>query len=239
MSAVGTRADPAGVSQWLLEARDAVTGSLVPTFGTAGVLLLDRVVGSDAEAPITAQSDGTFLFVLGRLADEFRVEKRSATDGTLDAGFADAGVLHLLWLAAAADIAVHGGEFYVLGLSPEGDSSVVKLHAGDGMPEWIGFSVIDEPWCVTVDASGVYIGGGRLGEMHLERWALDGTPVWARTFGLDLAPTAITSIAVEPGGTWVHSAGYHTRGGHRDWYYDRRYIPDGFYYIYSPGEPIE
>lgn len=236
---VGTRTDPAGDSRWRLEAREAATGSLVSTFGTAGVLLLDRAVGSDVETPITAHSDGTSLFVLGRIGDDYRVEKRSATTGALDAAFADAGVLYVTWVEEAVDLAVHGGRLYVLGRTAVGDSSAVRLRGSDGLPEWIGFSVMDVPGCIAVDDTGVYLGGGRVSEMHLERWALDGTPLWARTYGLELAPTALTGIAIQPGGRWVHSVGYHTRDGHRDWYYDRRWIPDGFYYLHSPGEPLE
>ena len=97
-----------------------------------------------------------------------------------------------------------------------------------------------EPDAADADVdTGVYVGGGRSSEMHLERWGLDGTPLWARTYGLELSPTALTDLAIEPGARWVHAVGYHTRGGHRDWYCDRRYIPDGFYYVYSPGDPIE
>jgi len=160
------------------------------------------------------------------------VEKRSATDGTLDPAFADAGVLELAWLSRAADIDVHDGGLYVLGTILAGDTTVTRLASGDAMPDWIGFSTMDEPWCVTVDATGVFLGGGRDREMHLERWALDGSPIYARTFGADLLlpPAVLTDIAIEPGGNWVHSVGYHTRDGHRDWYYDRRALPDGLLY---------
>ena len=114
---------------------------------------------------------------------------------------------------------------------------MASLSAADGMPNWIGFSVMDAPWCISADATGIFIGGARIPETHLEKRGLDGTPRWAQTFGLDLAPAAVTDIALEPGGVWVHSVGCHARNGHRGWNYDRRYAPDGFTYIPGGGVP--
>ncbi len=85
----------AGDRQWRVERRNFNDGSLVASFGTAGTLVSNPSVGSDA--PLTVLSDGVILYVGGSDSMQgdlqWRVEARRLSDGSYDTGFGMGGVL--------------------------------------------------------------------------------------------------------------------------------------------------
>lgn len=236
---IGQRTTPEGDSAWLLEARDAFTGAPSASFGAAGRIVLDRVSGAALEAPLAAQNDGTSLYVLGAIDGVYHIEKRSVVDGALVSGFGAGGVVELSSYTSVADLALRDGSIFIVGVEP-GGSTLEQFDAVDGTPGWVRGTLMDDPRCVVTTDHGLYIGGSRDGAMHLERWDLDGAPRWVRTAEADRAPAGIGAIAFEEGSFWIHSAGHQTWGiGNRDWYYDRRYIEDGFRHTHAAGEPPE
>ncbi len=75
---------------WRLEKRSLVDGSLVPTFGSGGVLAFTPSTKGDSPADIAVADDG--LYLIGTINQEkSRIEKRSKTDGSLIASFGNAG----------------------------------------------------------------------------------------------------------------------------------------------------
>jgi hypothetical protein len=237
--ATGTRVDPGGNASWWIARREAETGALAAAFGTAGVVEVDRATGSIEEASITMRLDGGSLYVLVREGAAYRIERRSAIDGSLVAAFGTAGVLVLgAPYVGVADFDALGGTLYVVGAG-SGETVVSEVDGSDGSMGWQWTTVMDDPRVIHASASGLFFGGSRGGAMHLERWRIDGSPVWARTFEYGLA-SAVTGIVMQEGTDWVHSVAYETdAAGERNWYYDRRHVPDGFTYTNGQGAPLE
>ena len=90
---VGHEGGPSG-SKWRIEKRSTVDGVLTPTFGVGGVVL-PNLPGSDHSAKaITFYA--TWLYVVGShdstaANPQWRIEKRSRTDGSLDPSFTGGG----------------------------------------------------------------------------------------------------------------------------------------------------
>ncbi len=81
--------------QWRIEKRSLTDGSLVPGFGTGGVVTSDPSTGTDVAVSIAM--DSTAMYVVGYDYspgnDQWRIEKRSLTDGSLVTGFGTGGVV--------------------------------------------------------------------------------------------------------------------------------------------------
>jgi hypothetical protein len=93
---VGGRDAGGSSTQWRLEKRDASDGSLVPAFGGTGVVTSDP--GASADTLATFVVDGSLLYLGGSMAEVFgdtawRIERRDATDGSLDPTFGVGGAL--------------------------------------------------------------------------------------------------------------------------------------------------
>ena len=84
-----------GNLQWRIEKRSLTDGSLVSGFGTGGVVTVNPSTGSDAAQGIAI--DSTAMYVVGYDSspgnDQWRIEKRSLTDGSLVSGFGTGGVV--------------------------------------------------------------------------------------------------------------------------------------------------
>jgi hypothetical protein len=181
------------------------------------------------------------LYVLGqRIAaqgDEMDASQLLAASGTLVNAFADAGVLELPCLTRAKDISLHEGALYILG-DDTGTAILARHEALTGALVWARTSVMDAAGAVTAAASGVYIGGSRGAAWEIERWALDGTPIWAQTYNRDKSPSGVRALAV--GSTyWLYATGDYQYGANHDQYYESRAIADGLLHLAGPTAPPE
>jgi hypothetical protein len=83
-------------TRWALTKRDKSTGALVASFGTAGKVVSDPTTGEDFPRALLADGGSLYLggseFVIGTDA-QWRLEKRNADTGALDAAFGTAGVV--------------------------------------------------------------------------------------------------------------------------------------------------
>lgn len=234
---VGSRSGLDGDPSWYIEKLDATTGTPPAAFGDAGVLLVSHAGGTIPEQATRALSDSTSLYLLGHVGTTWRIERRAASNGALVATFGGGGVLELPCLTRAEDFALHDGALYVIG---EGSAAtIVSRHdATTGALAWAHTSVMDVAGAVAAAASGLFIGGSRAGAWHVERWALDGTPIWAQTFNRDKAPSCARALVIGPD-HWVYAAGDHSMNGDHDFYYERRAITDGLLHIGGPAAPPE
>jgi len=96
MYVVGSDGSPEGWnSQWRIEKRSSIDGSLVAGFGTGGVITGNSSTGSSAASNIAI--DSTAMYVVGSDRSpgnaQWRIEKRSLTDGSLVPGFGTGGVV--------------------------------------------------------------------------------------------------------------------------------------------------
>jgi hypothetical protein len=119
MYVVGSDYSP-GSQQWRIEARDLVDGSLVPGFGTGGVVTSNPSTGSDRVYGIAI--DSTAMYVVGSDYspgnNQWRIEKRSLADGSLVLGFGVGGVVTSNSSRSsdrALDIAIDSSAMYVVG----------------------------------------------------------------------------------------------------------------------------
>jgi hypothetical protein len=84
-----------GNYQWRIEKRSLTDGSLLPGFGTGGVVTSNPGTGHDVARSIAI--DSTAMYVVGDDGNfgitQWRIEKRSLTDGSLVTGFGTGGVV--------------------------------------------------------------------------------------------------------------------------------------------------
>ena len=118
--------------QWRIEKRGLTDGSLVAGFGTGGVVTSNP--GADCEVQLGIAIDSTAMYVVGVDNSpgnlQWRIEKRSLTDGSLAAGFGTGGVVTSnpsTGFDGAMGIAVDSTVMYVVGF----DES-----ASPGNPQW-------------------------------------------------------------------------------------------------------
>jgi hypothetical protein len=110
-----------GNAQWQIEKRSLTDGSLIPGFGTGGVVTSDPSTGRDVANSIAI--DSTAMYVVGRDEspgnDQWRIEKRSLTDGSPVPGFGAGGIVtsdpSTSW-DQAQGIAIDSNAMYVIGL---------------------------------------------------------------------------------------------------------------------------
>jgi hypothetical protein len=111
-------------SQWRIEKRDIVTGTLVTAFGTNGVITSNPSGNSDV--PYSVQVDDNYIYIVGYDNapgnDEWRIEKRDKTTGALVTAFGLNGVItsnpsansDIAYKIVGADYAFVD-EFYIIG----------------------------------------------------------------------------------------------------------------------------
>jgi hypothetical protein len=119
-----------GNYQWRIEKRSLTDGSLLPGFGTGGVVTSNPGTGHDVARSIAIDStamyvvgdDGNFGITQWRIG---RIEKRSLTDGSLVPGFGTSGVVtsnHSAGYDVAHGIAIDSTAMYVIGCDSGCDS---------------------------------------------------------------------------------------------------------------------
>ncbi len=97
---VGYEQNPgmAGDVQWRVEKRSLSNGSLIGTFGTGGVVTENPSIGDDEAAAVAVDSSGLYVVGYeqspGMAGDvQWRIEKRSLSNGALIATFGAGGVV--------------------------------------------------------------------------------------------------------------------------------------------------
>ena len=87
-----------GYPQWRIEKRDKTTGALVTGFGSAGVVNSNPSPPSSSGTVWYIIADDNYLYVAGVDMvpgnEQWRIEKRDKTTGTLVAGFGSAGIVN-------------------------------------------------------------------------------------------------------------------------------------------------
>ena len=118
---VGHDSSP-GNYQWRIEKRSLASGALVAGFGTGGVVTSNPSVGDDY-AFFGIAIDSTYMYVVGGDYShgnyQWRIEKRSLSDGALAAGFGAGGVVTIdpsLGVDIAYAIAIDSTYMYVVGI---------------------------------------------------------------------------------------------------------------------------
>jgi len=129
MYVVGYDSSP-GNPQWRIEKRSLTDGSLVPAFGTAGVVTYNPSTGSDVAIGIAIDSNA--MYVVGYDSStgnwQWRIEKRSLTDGSLVPAFGTAGVV--TYNPSTGDDGAHGIAIDSTAMYVVGDDS------SPGNPQW-------------------------------------------------------------------------------------------------------
>jgi len=119
MYVVGYDGSP-GNYQWRIEKRSLADGSLVPGFGTGGIVTSNPSTATDYARDIAV--DSTAMYVVGYDEspgnDQWRIEKRSLADGSLVSGFGVGGVVTnnpSTGADVAFSIAIDSTAMYVVG----------------------------------------------------------------------------------------------------------------------------
>jgi len=237
------------------------SGALVPSFGTDGVIISNNSVGIDFAAAIAI--DSTAMYVVGYDESpgnfQWRIEKRSLTDGSLVPGFGTGGVVtsnSSTGIDMAWDIAIDSTAMYVVGsdsslgnaqwriekrsltsgnLDPEfGTGGVVTINPGSGS---------DHARAIAIDSTSIYVAGDdsslgnaqwRIEKRSLASGNLDpefGTSGVATSnpgSGTDMAQ----AIAIDS--TAIYVVGYDSSPGNNQWRIEKRSLTDG-YLVYEFG----
>jgi hypothetical protein len=177
MYVVGVDESP-GNQEWRIEKRSLVDGSLVQEFGTGGIVTSDSSTGDDAALAIAI--DSTAMYVVGyenpgHLDKEWRIEKRSLTDGSLVHGFGTGGVITGNYSAygdTARGIAIDSTAMYVVGVDESPGNQewrIEKRSLADGslVQEFgIGGVVTSNPstgddaaYGIAIDSAAMYVVG--------------------------------------------------------------------------------
>jgi ethanolamine utilization microcompartment shell protein EutS len=175
MYVVGYDRSP-GNPQWRIEKRSLTDGSLVPGFGAAGVITSNPSAGSDVARGIAI--DSTAVYVVGcdnspgEWDLQWRVEKRSLTDGSLVSEFGTGGVVtsnNTTGHHPPQDIAIDSTAMYVVGSDNSLWWRIEKRSLTDGslIPEFGTGGVVisnpsgwyDEAYDIAIDSAAMYVVG--------------------------------------------------------------------------------
>jgi formylmethanofuran dehydrogenase subunit C len=169
-----------GISQWRIEKRSLADGSLVPGFGTGGVVTGNHSTGPDVAFGIAI--DSTAMYVIGYDFspgnEQWRIEKRSLTDGSLISAFGTGGVVTSdpsTGSDLAFGIAIDSTAMYVVGYdsSPEewddcqwriekrslADGSLVPGFGAGGVVTGNHSAGYDEAYSIAIDSTAMYVIG--------------------------------------------------------------------------------
>jgi hypothetical protein len=155
-----------GNYQWRIEKRSLTDGSLVSGFGTGGVITSNPSTHADQAHSIAIYS--TAMYVVGRDEStdncQWRIEKRSLTDGSLVSGFGTGGVVTnkpSIGYATSGDIAIDSTAMYVVGIdtSPGNFHSLVPGFGTGGVVTSNPSADLDVPSGIAVDSTAMYVVG--------------------------------------------------------------------------------
>jgi len=177
MYVVGHDSSP-GNEQWRMEKRSLADGSLVSGFGTGGVVAGNPSTDSDGAVAIAI--DSTAMYVVGYDSspgnNQWRIEKRSLTDGSLVSGFGTGGVVtsnSSTGHDTPRAIAIDSTAMYVVGsdYSPGNwqwriekrsltDGSLVPGFGTGGVVTSNPGTLIDDAYAIAIDTTAMYVVGG-------------------------------------------------------------------------------
>ena len=257
MYVVGVDENP-GSFQWRIEKRSLADGSLSAGFGTDGVIASDPSTGDEYAMGVAIDSTAMYVVGFDRSPenDQWRIEKRSLTDGSLDAGFGAGGVVTSnpsTYSDCAVGIALGSTAMYVVGTdaSPGPGNSqwrIEKRSLTDGSLD-AGFGaggvVTSNPSThgdyamrMAIDSTAIYVAGldQSLGDLNCQwriekRSLTDGNLV--AEFGTGGVVTSNPgvdcesqlSIAIDS--TAVYIVGHDFDSGNAQWRMEKRSLVDG------------
>ena len=240
MYVVGYDSSP-GDYQWRIEKRSLTDGSLVPEFGTGGVVTSNPSAGGDVATAIAV--DSTAMYVAGYDWSpgnyQWRIEKRSLTDGSLvgvytsnpdTAGFARA-------------ITIDSTAMYVVGYDYSPGNSqwrIEKRSLGDGnlVPGFgAGGVVTGDPSTgsdgangIAIDSAAMYVVGyddsPENRQWRIEKRSLgDGSLVGVYTSNPSTGWDEAHAISIDS--TAMYVVGYDDSPENRQWRIEKRTLADG------------
>lgn len=198
---VGGWANTAGSREWRLEKRSRFSGELDSNFGTNGIVTVD-VDPSGSDEMQGLAFDGSYLYLAGTDNSpgnlQWRVEKRLADTGALDANFGTAGVLQDDPTPGSVDY-LNAVKLTTTGIYLGGSSST-----GGASQQW------------------------RIEKRLLSNGALDtsfnGTGIVTSGAG-NGTQSRIFAMTVDD--TYIYAAGANQPGGDLEWRLDKRLLLDG------------
>jgi hypothetical protein len=215
-------------SQWRIEKRSVVDGSLVPEFGTGGVLNRDPTSEFDSIAGLAIE--GTALYAVGiDSAAGWRVEKRSLTSAQLDGAFGTAGSVYstpTLSFDTATAVTSDGSNLYIVGYSSDEnfDTDVWKIEVRGLVSGTTGTVIssangvgLNQANAIAHDGTDMFIAGfdsspgnakWRIEKRSMPDGVLDEIFTAASGSNPGVADDEATAIAVDAGNIYV--AGYET-----------------------------
>lgn len=240
-----------GRYEWRIEKRSLADGSLIPSFGTGGIVTSDPSPRDDYA--YSAAIDDTGIYIVG--SDEslgsgdrqWRIEKRSLTDGSL------------IWSRTshpyagdnqARDVAIDSSGAYIVGYewpAPSDykwrvekrsltDGSLISSFGTGGVVTSDPSADMDQAYGVAVDATGVYIVGydrsppdpkWRIEKRSLTNGALISSFGTGGVVTADLSFGEDWALDVAVDGTGVYVVGYDYSLGDREWRIQKRSLADG------------
>jgi hypothetical protein len=253
MYVVGRDESP-GNNQWRIEKRSLTDGSLVSGFGTGGVVTGNP--STDYDAALDIAIDSTAMYVVGYDSSpgnaQWRIEKRSLTDGSLVSGFGTGGVVtgnHSAGADAALDIAIDSTAMYVVGYdySPGNyqwriekrsltDGSLVPGFGTGGVVTSNPSVASDEACGIVIDSTAMYVVGSDSSPGNL-RWRIekrsltDGSLVsgfgtgGVATNNPSIGHDVAYDIAIDT--TAMYVVGYDYSPGNGQWRIEKRSLTDG------------
>ena len=233
--------------EWRIEKRSLTDGSLVPGFGPGGVVIGDHSMDHDAASGIAIDSNAMYVvgYDYGPGNNQWRIEKRSLTDGSLVPGFGTGGVVTSNPSPGddrAYGIAIDSTAMYVVGsdYSPGNCQwRIEKRSLADG--GLVGVftsnpSLVTVPQGIVIDSTAMYVVGYDFSpgdyQWRMEKRSLaDGGLVSG--FGTGGVVTSDPStgsdqaegIAVDS--TAMYVVGYDYSPGNHQWRIEKRSLTDG------------
>jgi len=237
-----------GDQEWRIEKRNLADGSLVSSFGTNGVVTSNP--SSSGENPYDIAIDSSYMYVVGYDSSggggQWRVEKRSLSDGTFDPSFGNSGVIisnpSSGWEPAEA-VAIDSTSIYVFGRDrTTGDFRwrLEKRSLSDGSLDYsfgaLGVitsnpSVTDDSCsALIIDASYLYLVGSEnyLSSMwRVERrctsdGALDGAFGATGYITTDHGSGPDSALAAAKDSSHIFVAGIGSSSGNEEWVVEKR-----------------
>jgi hypothetical protein len=213
-----------GNDEWRIEKRNLTDGTIIWNQTSNPSPDMDRAIG------VAVDDSGTYMVGFDRSPgnDEWRIEKRNLTDGTI------------IWNQTsnpsntgdeAIGVATDSTGVYVVGYDtsqgPE-EWRMEKRSVTDGAVVWTQISNpslgVDETWGVAVDSSGMYAVGSDNSpnpgsdnfEWRIEKRNLtDGTIIWNQTSNPSKGDDWAIGVAVDSSGMYV--VGYDNAPGNVEW----------------------
>ena len=223
----------AGTYEWRVEKRSLTTGGIVWSQS-------ESLSGHDSASGVAVDTTG--LYVVGTDMntvghwEEWRVEKRSLTDGSLI--WYQSEHISGKW-DAASDVTVDDSGVYVVGYDEKTvggydlEWRIEKRSLTDGSLVWFKSEDIssndDIASGVAVDDSGVYVVGadantlGGLNEWRVEkRNLMTGDIIWSRSEHISTSNDAAADVAVDSSGAYVVGKDMNTPGSDEEWRVEKR-----------------